>query len=396
MLCRDHTPGGHVSELSYFADVSHYNAIADANAVRANGITGVWCKATEGASYVDPTFLSKVNQLRAAGLLVGAYHFSDGSDPAKQAAHFRTVAGDAGCLKLGALPPMNDMESEAARANANGIIPAFYDAVAVTPQDVYGNLDWWQHTFDRSRWGTRALLGHIARYNGKPGEPGFTAQELALHQHTDFGTIPGIPGAVDRDSTIPPYTLAQILVGGAVPETPPAKPAAPTTPTTTTTWAVRSGDTLSRIASAWHVTVSALAAANGIADPDLIRIGELIHRPGSAGAGPTPVASGATYMVRSGDTLSEIAATRGTSVPVLVSLNHLSNPDRIYQGQVLHLPTTRAGTPPAARVYIVRSGDTLSAIAAHLGYPGGYPALAARNAIRGPSYTIIPGQQIFY
>lgn len=45
----------------YGIDVSH---------VHANGITFAWCKATEGTEgtdYVDPTFASKVTQLRAAG-----------------------------------------------------------------------------------------------------------------------------------------------------------------------------------------------------------------------------------------------------------------------------------------------------------------------------------------
>jgi len=387
-------------QLVYFADVSHYNAIIDAHAVRANGITGVWCKATEGTGYTDPTFAAKVAQLRAAGLLVGAYHFADGSDPARQAAHFRQVAGNADCLAKGSLAPMLDMESEAARGDANSIINALYDGVGVTPQDVYGNLDWWQHVLHRSAWGSRDLIGHIARYNGKPGEPGYTGDSrLGLHQHSSSGVIPGIPGNVDRDSTILPYTLAQVLIGGVMPAVTPVAHPAPSTTTpasTASTWTVRPGDTLSRIASAWHVTVSALAAVNGIADPDLIRIGEVIHKPGSAGSGPAPVASGATYMVKTGDTLSAIAATRGTSIPVLVSLNHLSNPDRIYVGQVLHLPAARAATPPAARVYIVKAGDTLSAIAAHLGYPGGYPALAARNGIHAPAYVIHPGQQIFY
>lgn len=380
----------------YAADVSHYNAIADADAVAGNNIRIVWCKATEGEDYVDPTFEAKVKQLRAAGIIPGAYHFATGADPVRQAQHFRQVAGDNGCLNKGAAPPMHDLESAAARPNANALIPAFYDAVAVAPQDVYGNLDWWQHTFDQSRWGNRSIVGHIARYNGKPGEPGFTAPHLGLHQHTSTGTIPGIPGNVDRDATIAPYALADILIGNvevAPAPTPPAKPAAPAP---STTWTVKSGDTLSRIASAWHVTVSRLAAVNGIPDPDLIRIDEVIHRPGSAGAGPEPVVSTAEYVVKPGDTLSEIALSRGTSVPVLVALNHLSNPDRIYVRQVLRLPTQRAATPPAARVYIVKRGDTLSGIAARLGYPGGYPALAARNHIAGPRYVIYPDQQIFY
>lgn len=381
--------------MDYGIDVSHFNAIADAVAVRKSGITYAWCKATQGDNYTDPTFAPKVAQLRAAGIVVGAYCFLDGSDPAAQGRYFKRVAGAAGCLSPGALMPMADMESAAVRGIANSAVNAFYDAVGVRPIDVYGNLDWWNNVLHPASWGTRSILGHIARYNGKPGDPGYSAPHLAVHQHSDDGNVPGIPGAVDRDATMAGYTLAELCIGGAVPTTP-APPYTPPAAPSGDTWTVKAGDTLSRIASAWHVTVSALASANGIADPDEIRIGEVIHKPGSAGSGPAPSAGPNSVIVHAGDTLSGIAAKYGTSVPVLVSLNHLADPNRIAVNQHLLLPGSRPATPPVTKVYVVQKGDTLGGIAAHLGYPGGYQALAARNGIRGPAYTIYPNQQIHY
>jgi LysM repeat protein len=382
--------------MDYGIDVSNWNAINDAHRVRAAGISFAWCKATEGTGYTDPTFFGKVAQLRAAGIVVGAYSFLSGSNVQAQAQHFKSVAGPAGCLTVGALMPMIDMEDANARGAANTIVPAFYDAVGVAPQDVYGNLDWWNNVLHRASWGGRDLLGHIARYNGNPGNPGYSADKLAVHQHTDAGNVDGIPGHVDRNATMAGYSLAQICIGGVAPVGPPPVIYVPPPVPAGDTWTVHSGDTLSRIASAWGVTVSALAAANGIADPNLIQIGEIIHKPGSAGTGPAPVASGQTYLVHPGDTLSGIAANHGTSVAVLVALNHIANPDRITAGQTLVLPARAPATPPSPRVYVVQSGDTLGAIAARLGYPGGYPALAARNGIRPPAYTIYPNQQIHY
>jgi LysM repeat protein len=55
-----------------------------------------------------------------------------------------------------------------------------------------------------------------------------------------------------------------------------------------------------------------------------------------ASAGPST--SGATYKVKSGDTLSSIAARFGTTVRVLVDLNGISDPSRLRVGQVLKLP----------------------------------------------------------
>ena len=47
-------------------------------------------------------------------------------------------------------------------------------------------------------------------------------------------------------------------------------------------------------------------------------------------------AGGGTYMVQSGDTLSSIAAELGTSVEDLAAANGIANPDLIYAGQTLY------------------------------------------------------------
>jgi LysM repeat protein len=51
-----------------------------------------------------------------------------------------------------------------------------------------------------------------------------------------------------------------------------------------------------------------------------------------------PSTSGATYKVKSGDTLSAIAARFGTTVRVLVQLNGITDPSRLKVGQVIKLP----------------------------------------------------------
>ncbi|TDD58448.1 LysM peptidoglycan-binding domain-containing protein [Kribbella antibiotica] len=84
------------------------------------------------------------------------------------------------------------------------------------------------------------------------------------------------------------------------------------------------------------------------------------------------------YTVKSGDTLSHIASRYGTSVKTLVALNKLpGNGNAIYAGEVLKLPgtpkaapksRTAAKTPPKRSQlrmsrYIVKPGDTISKIA---------------------------------
>lgn len=56
------------------------------------------------------------------------------------------------------------------------------------------------------------------------------------------------------------------------------------------------------------------------------------------------VANADSYTVKSGDTLSEIASTYNTTVEQLVSLNSISNVDFITVGQVLELDSTASTT----------------------------------------------------
>ena len=75
------------------ADVSSWqhvdNAPIDWERARADGCTFVIVKATQGVGYVNPWLLRDLDDARAAGLLVGAYHFYDVGVPAdEQATHF--------------------------------------------------------------------------------------------------------------------------------------------------------------------------------------------------------------------------------------------------------------------------------------------------------------------
>src|SRR6516225_5723934 len=67
------------------------NVNVDFSVIRSENIDAVILKASQG-TWTDPAFLERVQEVRAAGLLVGAYHFLDGSSPADQIAHFLTVA----------------------------------------------------------------------------------------------------------------------------------------------------------------------------------------------------------------------------------------------------------------------------------------------------------------
>lgn len=105
------------------------------------------------------------------------------------------------------------------------------------------------------------------------------------------------------------------------------------------TYTVANGDTLSGIADRFGVSQSALASANGIADPYLLQVGQQLRIPeGGDGSGSAAAANGSNYNVVSGDTLSGIADMFGISSTAIASANALSNPNSLRDGQQLAIP----------------------------------------------------------
>jgi len=100
---------------------------------------------------------------------------------------------------------------------------------------------------------------------------------------------------------------------------------------------VQPGDTLYSIARRYGVTVWDLASYNNIYNVNLIYVGQVLIIPGSGGQpGPGP---GATYTICYGDTMYSIARRYGVTVWQLASFNNITNPNIIYAGQVLRIPS---------------------------------------------------------
>jgi lysozyme len=152
----------------------------------------------------------------------------------------------------------------------------------------------------------------------------------------------------------------------------------------TGTYTVKSGDTLSSIATGHSTTVSSLVSLNSISNPNVIYVGQVLKLSANSAStssnttksSSATTASG-TYTVKSGDTLSSIATGHNTTVSSLVSLNSISNPNVIYVGQVLKLSanstatssntTSSSSATTASGTYTVKSGDSLSGIASNNG-----------------------------
>jgi N-acetylmuramoyl-L-alanine amidase len=132
---------------------------------------------------------------------------------------------------------------------------------------------------------------------------------------------------------------------------------------------VAPGETLWGIAVANNLPTSAVAAANGLGPESRVVAGTrlTIPAPGSSSTAAAPAAGG--YVVRPGDSLSAIAARQGVSAAALAAANGLEPTSWVLAGTTLRLPA--AGAAPAAAAapepmgaYKVRPGDTLSGLAA--------------------------------
>lgn len=155
---------------------------------------------------------------------------------------------------------------------------------------------------------------------------------------------------------------------------------------------VAAGETLGSIALQYGTTTQALAAANGLPNPNLIRIGQQLTVGG--GATPTPsVTPGSTHTVQPGESLAAIAAQYGTTPEALAAANGIIPPYVIYAGTTLRLTGEPfvAATAASESTYLVAPGDTLGAIAARYGTTSGQ--LATVNLITDPNLITV-GQSL--
>ena len=185
--------------------------------------------------------------------------------------------------------------------------------------------------------------------------------------------------AVPASGMIAPPAAVAITQAPGAPVATTASPAkAPTAQSSApsgTTHEVQSGETLTRIASKYAVSVAALQEANAIDDPTKIRIGTLLVIPQSARAveparvapgvvasqtaapapatvAPKPVVaaapapatnikdSGDTYEVAKGDNPVSIAKKLKVSYNELLALNKIDDPRRLQIGQKLKVPAS--------------------------------------------------------
>ncbi len=104
------------------------------------------------------------------------------------------------------------------------------------------------------------------------------------------------------------------------------------------TYTVQAGDTLASLATRFGIPLEELAAANNIADVNVLYVGQILNLPGGNASRPGAAA-------RPGDTIRSIAEREGLSALQLAALNHTAPTVRLFPGQPVHRP---GDIPPPA------------------------------------------------
>ena len=190
-------------------------------------------------------------------------------------------------------------------------------------------------------------------------------------------------------------------------------------PEDTVLYIVQPGDTLNSIALRFSTTVAAIVAANGIVNPNFIWVGQRLIIP--LPSTPPPECQ-VTHTVQRGETLSSISRRYGTTPGAIAAVNGLTNPNFIWVGQRLTIPVcdamptatvsptpsdptptisptltyptptpTSTPTPSCEVIHTVQSGETLSSIARRFGTT--VASIIAANSIVNPDFIWV-GQRL--
>lgn len=134
------------------------------------------------------------------------------------------------------------------------------------------------------------------------------------------------------------------------------RPIYPQCPTGTFTYYIQPGDTLNMLAKRFNATVNAIANANPGLDTHWLRVAQGICIPRQQVFPSCPY--GTFYAVKSGDTLNKIAQRNNMSLKELLRANPGINPDLIYVNQVICIPQPAAARPAKKKIEVHVEGMT--------------------------------------
>ncbi|MGG7057621.1 LysM peptidoglycan-binding domain-containing protein [Clostridium tertium] len=279
----------------------------------------------------DPYFESNYSKVKNVGLPVGVYHYSYATNESEALAEAKFVESVLSGKQF-ELPVYFDVEDKVQKALSKSQVSALTRTFVKYLESkgyfvgVYSSKSFIESYLEEDIRNNTAMW--VAQWND---ELTYTGQ-CGMWQfggETNYIRSTLINGqTVDQNYMLVDYPTIIKSKGknGYGANTPNIKPQE----ATIKTYTVVSGDNLSSIASRLGTTVAEICSLNNISNPNLIYAGQVLKLSGAAD-------NTVYYTVKAGDNLSSIAADCGTTWQAIAALNGLSNPNLIYAGQNLRI-----------------------------------------------------------
>lgn len=190
-------------------DISHHDTIADWTSLKT-AAAGLYMKATEGATYVDPMLGAYTAAAAKAGLPIGFFHYfwpsGDPQDAARQADHFyQTIKAYSYTFF-----PAIDVEEN------NNLSPAALTASVQAFNEEFEKLSghslliYCSRKFADKYLSDPALSKYglwVADYNGQEPTQAGAWKTHVMWQYTSTASVPGVPTPMDADHATPAIIL---------------------------------------------------------------------------------------------------------------------------------------------------------------------------------------------
>lgn len=305
--------------------INEFSAGYNFELAKSQGIDAAILRATAGSNYTDPRFPVAVQRAQEAGMRLGFYHYliADDVEEARAQARFfaSTISGYETQLRpamlfesreglstsqanLIALAFLGEVE------NITGITPVVYtdlqSANAVWSRSIADNFPLWiidERDASNPDAGASPWNAWVGWQFSRTSDPDCLVGGIPVSKFTE--------GMLAEENVAPPSGGTKLICVTVAP-----------------------GDTLTGIARLFNTTVNDIVKLNDIANPNRIFPGQRLFLK-VAESVPYPCCD--VYTVKRGDTLSAIGNRFGVDWRRLASINEISNPNRIFPGQVIKL-----------------------------------------------------------
>ena len=308
-------------------DVSVYQGDIDFNALRNSGVRVVYIRAGRGGEE-DTNFQRNYQGAKDAKLVRGFYYYvtaRNEKQAKEQAEHFASLlkGKDFNARPVMDFEDFGDLSDREVNAIGTAFLDELQRLTGIKPMvytDSYSAEELWNRSFSSyPLW--------VANYEGTKDPETGVWDDWVGFQYSDNGRVDGIDGPVDMDY----FTSGVVLYTTEKPGQ--YDPDAPDI----TRYTVRSGETLRGIARKFGVSVAALVEANGLQNPNMIYVGEVLRIPKEE-----ETEKYFLYTVKKGDNLWNLSRKYGTTVSILAKDNYIPNPNLIYIGDVLRIPQKKS------------------------------------------------------